>query len=246
MLKYHDAPHVEEDGHASNIAPAGERGGARGGGALLGGSQRCGDADTLSDGGVGDGGLDRTPDSATGAAQRRYRATGAAPLSGRRRGGGAASPPAGPHVAHPRALGSGLARRDRRGPAYARSEQRQLDYRAPGRLSGRADRLPGGDRNRAHAPASRRLCLQAAHLDAGAQGRGAAGVGKKRLKVEVLLAAAALPSPPPPLAALLPDLSFSDLLAPEDPFMNKLLALLPQADLYLQDEVQIALHPTIT
>jgi hypothetical protein len=28
--------------------------------------------------------------------------------------------------------------------------------------------------------------------------------------------------------------------------MNKLLALLPQADLYLQDEVQIALHPTIT
>ncbi|MBV9093718.1 MAG: transposase [Streptosporangiaceae bacterium] len=71
-------------------------------------------------------------------------------------------------------------------------------------------------------------------------------MGKKRLKVEVLLAAAALPSPPPPLAALLPDLSFSDLLSPADPFMNKLLALLPQADLYLQDEVQIALHPTIT
>jgi hypothetical protein len=71
-------------------------------------------------------------------------------------------------------------------------------------------------------------------------------VGKKRLKVEVLLAAAALPSPPPPLAALLPDPSFSDLLPPEDPFMNKLLALLPRADLYLQDEVQIALHPTIT
>jgi hypothetical protein len=71
-------------------------------------------------------------------------------------------------------------------------------------------------------------------------------VGKKRLKVEVLLAAAALPSPPPPLAALLPDPSFSDLLAPDDPFMNKLVALLPQADLYLQDEVQIALHPTLT
>ncbi len=71
-------------------------------------------------------------------------------------------------------------------------------------------------------------------------------MGKKRLKVEVLLAATAVPSPPPPLAALLPDRSFSDLLAPDDPFMTKLLALLPQADLYLQDEVQIALHPTIT
>jgi hypothetical protein len=71
-------------------------------------------------------------------------------------------------------------------------------------------------------------------------------VGKKRLKVEVLLAAAALPPPPPPLAALLPDVLFRDLLPPEDPFMNQLLALLPQADWYLQDEVQIALHPTIT
>ena len=28
--------------------------------------------------------------------------------------------------------------------------------------------------------------------------------------------------------------------------MNKLLALLPQADLYLQDEVRIAFHPTLT
>ena len=71
-------------------------------------------------------------------------------------------------------------------------------------------------------------------------------MGKKRLKVEVLLAAAALPPPPPSLAALLPDRACSDLLPPEDPFMNQLLALLPQADLYLQDEVQIALHPTIT
>jgi transposase len=71
-------------------------------------------------------------------------------------------------------------------------------------------------------------------------------VGKKRLKVEVLLAAAALPSPPPALAALLPDRSFRDLLPPDDPFMTKILALLPQADLYLQDEVQLTLHPTLT
>lgn len=68
-------------------------------------------------------------------------------------------------------------------------------------------------------------------------------MGKKRLKVEVLLAAAALPSPPPPLAALLPDPTESDLLAPDDPFMQKILALL---HLYIQDEVQIALHPTLT
>jgi hypothetical protein len=71
-------------------------------------------------------------------------------------------------------------------------------------------------------------------------------VGKKRLKVEVLLAAAALPPPPPPLAALLSDRACSELLAPDDPFMNKLVALLPRADLYLQYEVQIALHPTIS
>ena len=70
-------------------------------------------------------------------------------------------------------------------------------------------------------------------------------MGKKRLKVEVLLAAAALPSPPP-LAALLPDLTYSDLLAPDDPFMHRMVDLLPHADLYLQDEVQIVLHPTLT
>jgi len=70
-------------------------------------------------------------------------------------------------------------------------------------------------------------------------------VGKKRLKVEVLLAAAALPSPPP-LAALLPDPTWADLLAPDDPGLLWLLDLLPQADVYLQDEVQIALHPTVT
>jgi transposase len=63
--------------------------------------------------------------------------------------------------------------------------------------------------------------------------------------VEVLLAAAALPSPPP-LAALLPDLTWTDLLAPEDPGVQELLDLLPRADVYLQDEVQIALHATLT
>ena len=70
-------------------------------------------------------------------------------------------------------------------------------------------------------------------------------MGKKRLRVEVLLAAAA-DATPPPLADLLPDPSFIDLLPADDPGLTQLLALLPRADLYVQDEVQIALHPTLS
>jgi DDE superfamily endonuclease len=67
-------------------------------------------------------------------------------------------------------------------------------------------------------------------------------VGKKRVRVEALLAAAASPLPPP-LADLVPDPTLVDLL-PDD--LPRLLALLPRADLYLQDEVEVALHPTLT
>jgi DDE superfamily endonuclease len=67
-------------------------------------------------------------------------------------------------------------------------------------------------------------------------------VGKKRVRVEALLAAAASPLPPP-LEDLVPDPTLVDLL-PED--LPRLLALLPRADLYLQDEVEVALHPTLT
>lgn len=67
-------------------------------------------------------------------------------------------------------------------------------------------------------------------------------MGKKRVRVEALLAAAASPSPPP-LAELVPDPTLLDLLPEELP---RLLALLPRADLYLQDEVEVALHPTLT
>jgi transposase len=67
-------------------------------------------------------------------------------------------------------------------------------------------------------------------------------VGKKRLRVEALLAAAASPVPPP-LDDLVPDPLLRDDL-PED--LPWLLRLLPRADLYLQDEVEIALHPTLT
>ena len=59
--------------------------------------------------------------------------------------------------------------------------------------------------------------------------------------MEALLA---LASPaPPPVADLLADLA---TLIDVPPDLPALLALLPRADLYLQDEVQAALHPTLT
>jgi hypothetical protein len=68
-------------------------------------------------------------------------------------------------------------------------------------------------------------------------------VGKKRLRVEALLAAAASPLPPPAVD-LVPDPTLADDLFPED--LPGLLKLLARADLYLQDEVEVALHPTLT
>jgi DDE superfamily endonuclease len=70
-------------------------------------------------------------------------------------------------------------------------------------------------------------------------------VGKKRLRVEALLAAAASPVPPP-ACELVPDATLADPdeLFPED--LPHLLGLLERADLYLQDEVEVALHPTLT
>ncbi len=69
-----------------------------------------------------------------------------------------------------------------------------------------------------------------------------AGWVKKRLRVEALLAAAASPEPPP-IDDLLPDPLLRDDV-PED--LPWLLRLLPRADVYLQDEVEVALHPTLT
>ena len=68
-------------------------------------------------------------------------------------------------------------------------------------------------------------------------------MGKKRLRVEALLAAAASPVPPP-ACDLVPDATLADDLWPED--LPGLLGLLGGADLYLQDEVEVALHPTLT
>lgn len=61
--------------------------------------------------------------------------------------------------------------------------------------------------------------------------------------MEALYAAAAA-SAPPPLTDLVPDpLLLPDLVAADLP---RLLDLLAGADLYVQDEVEIALHPTLT
>jgi transposase len=57
----------------------------------------------------------------------------------------------------------------------------------------------------------------------------------------VLLAGAGMPAPPP-----IADLVDADLLAHVPPDVPALLACLPNADLYLQDEVQVAFHPTLT
>lgn len=61
------------------------------------------------------------------------------------------------------------------------------------------------------------------------------------MRVEALLAGATSPVPPT-LEALVPETDRDQ--APAD--LAALLSLLPQADLYLQDEVQLALHPTLT
>ena len=63
--------------------------------------------------------------------------------------------------------------------------------------------------------------------------------------VEGVLAAAALPAPPP-LATLLPDPTDTDLLPWDEPWFQALLDRVAGADLYLQDEVYITLHPTLT
>ncbi len=57
----------------------------------------------------------------------------------------------------------------------------------------------------------------------------------------MLLAGALDPAPPP-----IPELVEPDLLAEVPADVESLMRLLPNADLYLQDEVQVALHPTLT
>jgi hypothetical protein len=75
-----------------------------------------------------------------------------------------------------------------------------------------------------------------------AQGRRTSQLRGKRLRVEVLLAGAQVPAAPTPLPVQ--DLVEVDLWDQLPADLPELLALLPRADLYLQDEMQVAFHPT--
>ena len=97
-----------------------------------------------------------------------------------------------------------------------RRAERGLDDRAAGRPTWPGRRATGRTLTRRcgwHLHRADYVCKRPG-WSAQAQGRGAAGVGKKRLRVEALLAAAASP-PPPPFADLVPDPTLGDLL-PED------------------------------
>src|SRR5438445_1980923 len=74
-----------------------------------------------------------------------------------------------------------------------------------------------------------------------AQGRGVGRLCGKRLRVEVLLAGTTVPEPLP-----VSDLVEADLWDQLPADLADVLALLPHADLYLQDEMQVAFHPTFT
>src|SRR5215211_861794 len=238
------SPTCKGDDHAA-ADPAGGPGPRRPGraGTPLPHHPRRRDPHPLPDGPAQRAGPHPTPDRPAGPVQPRHRAAGAQAVSGRRARRRAA--PAPPRPATPLAarLGAGAGPGGRPGPPPGWGRQCAVDLSAAGRLPGRGDRAPGGDRDRQDRAAPRRLCVQAAPLGAVPQGPGPAGVGKKRLRVEALLAAAASPLPPP-ACDLVPDLTLADDLFPED--LPHLLGLLARADLYLQDEVEVALHPTLT
>src|SRR5574341_475395 len=178
-----------------------------------------------------------TPDRAAGAVQPRHRAAGAQTLPGWRGGRGTAPAPPWPAAPLPAGVAGRAGPGRRPGPPPGGRGQRAVDLSAAGRLPAPGDRAPGGDRDGPDRAAPGRLGVQAAPLGAHAQGPGPAGVGKKRLRVEALLAAAASPVPPP-AADLIPDPTLADDLFPTD--LPRLLGLLERADLYLQDEVEVA------
>src|ERR671910_1402152 len=184
-----------------------------------------------------------TPGCDAGPVQPRHRPAGAQPLCGRRARRGAAPAPSGAAAPLPAWVGGRAGPGGRPGPARGWGGQRVVELSAFGRLPGGSDRASGGDRDGPPRAAPGGVCVQAAPLGAVAQGPGPAGVGKKRLRVEALLAAAASPVPPP-AADLVPDPTLAEDLMPDD--LPRLLGLLAHADLYLQDEVEVALHPTLT
>src|SRR6266516_3425817 len=194
---------TEGAGGGADSGDLGRGGPGRTGAPLRGGPRRR-DADSLPAGAAGGRGADGGRGRRAGPAQRGHGPAGAAPLSGRRPGRGAAAAPAGAAAAGAGHLAGGVGAGGRFGPAGGGGSERGLDDPPAGRLPGRGDGASGSDRHGAGLAASAGVRLQAARLDAQAQGPGAAGVGKKRVRVEALLAAAASPLPPP-LAELMPD-----------------------------------------
>jgi len=83
------------------------------------------------------------------------------------------------------------------------------------------------------------LRLQASNVDLATQSGGASRLRGKRVRVEVLLAGTTGPEPLP-----VKDLVEADLWSHLPADVPQLLARLSRADLYLQDEVQFAFHPT--
>ena len=81
----------------------------------------------------------------------------------------------------------------------------------------------------------------APHVDLATQSGRASRLRGKRVRVEVLLAGTTAPEPLP-----VKDLVEADLWNHLPADLPTLLALLPRADLSLQDEVQFAFHPTLT
>src|SRR5215218_7018819 len=235
-------PSLVEVSRACPSAHRVDRRGPRRAGHPLQRDPRCRRPPALPDGPAGGRRAHRPADRPAGAAQRGGGVAGAQAVPGGRGGGGGPPAPAGASPGRAPGVGGRVAPGDRAGSARGGGGPRQLDDRPAGRLPGSDDRARDERRGRAPGPAPGGLRLQAPRVDAQAQGPGAAGVGGKRLRVEALLAAAASPLPPP-AADLVPDPALADLL-PED--LPRLLALLPGADLYLQDEVEVALHPTLT
>src|SRR6266511_473451 len=149
-------------------------------------------------------------------AQPRHRAAGPQALPGQWSRRGPAPAPPRPATPLPAWVGGRAGPGGRPGPPPGRGRQCAVDLPAVGRLPGQGDRPRGGNRDGQDRAAPGGVGVQAAPLGAVPQGPGPAGVGKKRLRVEALLGAAASPLPP------------------------------PAADLDLQDEVEVALHPTLT
>src|SRR5215207_3583664 len=143
-------------------------------------------------------------DRAADTVQPRHGASRAQALSWRRSRRGAAPAPSRPAAPLPARLGAGAGPGGRPGPPPGRGGQCAVELSAAGRLPGRGDRTPRRDRDGQDRPAPGRVCVQAAPLGPDPQGPGPAGVGKKRLRVEALLAAAASPVPPP-ACDLIPD-----------------------------------------